>query len=719
MRARLLTLFLALALWPGLAAAQYATLIADRVRTVGADTLVAEGNVEVLYEGRTLRAARIVYDGAIDRLTIEGPITLIDATGAVVTASAGALDGDLRAGLLRGARVVLDEQVQIAATEFNRVDGRYNQLYKAVASSCQVCDDRAVPLWQIRARRVIHDQEERQLYFDHARFEVMGVPVAYFPRLRLPDPTLRRATGFLIPELRTSSALGTGIKVPYFVAIGDHADLTLTPYVSADTRTLQMRYRQAFRFGEMELNGAVSRDDLRPGDTRAYLFGRARFNLPGDFKLNLDAELTSDTGYLLTYGYSDKDRLSTGGEITRTRRDEYISAELVKLRTLRESEVPIEDALATLQGAAIYERRLFPAGIGGEGRLRFSLSGFEREADAVTPALAAECAIAGVACTARDVMRAGVMAGWGRDFVLSNGMIAGIDGTLEADSYWIGQDATFASPAGRVTPTLAADLRWPLARTGAGGVTDVIEPVMQIAWSDSYGDPVPNEDSQLVEFDEGNLLALSRFPGEDVNEEGWRATLGFSWSRFAPGGNAYALSLGRVIRSEDLGQFSAASGLDGRASDWLVAGQVRLNERLSLSNRSLFDADFDFAKSETRLNWTGTDLSASTSYIWLVADAAEGRASDTSEWNMDGAYRFDRHWTGTFNWRFDVEANRAAEAGIGLEYRNECLSVDLSLKRRFTSSTVVEPTTDVGLRVTLNGFGNDGRPHRRSCATAG
>ena len=44
-------------------------------------------------------------------------------------------------------------------------------------------------------------------------------------------------------------------------------------------------------------------------------------------------------------------------------------------------------------------------------------------------------------------------------------------------------------------------------------------------------------------------------------------------------------------------------------------------------------------------------------------------------------------------------------AGVGLEFRNECMLVDLSLSRRFTSSTNVDPTTDFSLAVDLLGFG--------------
>ena len=49
---------------------------------------------------------------------------------------------------------------------------------------------------------------------------------------------------------------------------------------------------------------------------------------------------------------------------------------------------------------------------------------------------------------------------------------------------------------------------------------------------------------------------------------------------------------------------------------------------------------------------------------------------------------------------------RGTIAGLGLAYQNECITVDVSLSRRFTSSTSVEPTTDFSLSVGLLGFGN-------------
>jgi LPS-assembly protein len=50
-----------------------------------------------------------------------------------------------------------------------------------------------------------------------------------------------------------------------------------------------------------------------------------------------------------------------------------------------------------------------------------------------------------------------------------------------------------------------------------------------------------------------------------------------------------------------------------------------------------------------------------------------------------------------------------AKAALDLNFQNECLLVDLSVSRRYTSSTSVKPSTDFGLSVELLGFGGSSK----------
>ncbi|WP_322865599.1 LPS-assembly protein LptD [Aquicoccus sp. G2-2] len=236
------------------------------------------------------------------------------------------------------------------------------------------------------------------------------------------------------------------------------------------------------------------------------------------------------------------------------------------------------------------------------------------------------------------------------------------------------------------------------------GAVHVIEPMVQLAWSGGTRPNVANDESTRVEFDEGNLMALSRFPAPDRRERGLQAAYGVSWSRFGPKGWQSRLTLGQITRETGDNAFSATSGLRGTTSDLLIAGQVQSLTGLSLTGRALFDSGFDLAKADARASWQNKRAAVGASYVWLGADAMENRPSTISEWSLDGLYRFSRHWTGSANVRYDIVSNKAAEAGVGLQYRNECVALDVSLSRRFTSSVILTPSTDFSFTIGLQGF---------------
>ncbi len=681
-----------------------AILVADDVRLTGDDQLIASGNVEVMYDGRRLQAREIIYDRENDQLILTGPITITEAGETMVLASSGAMDRDMHNGLLRGARVVFDAHTQIAANELARVNGRYNQLYKASVTSCRVCDSDKPPLWQIRARRIVHDEKEKQLYFDNAQFRVLDTPIFYLPRLRLPDPTLERATGFLVPSLHNSSLLGFGVRVPYFIKIGDHKDLTLTPYWSTKSRTLEFRYRQAFRTGRIEFSGAVSSDDISTRDSRAYIFGNGEFLLQRDFVLRFDIEAVNDNSYLVDYAYSDKDRLDSEIEIERVRRDEYIRAAITQFHTLRPGEA--NSTLPTTAFNGEIEQRYRPGSLGGELRLGLLSHGHIRSSNLISDGPDFDPFADG-----RDVGRLGVSLDWHRNWTLPGGVLAHFQTGVAVDTFHINQSgATSSSSATEVTPSTSVVLRWPLVKSASNGASHVIEPAVQLSWVGGDNPNIPNDESTRIEFDEGNLFAISRFSAPDRRERGLSATYGITWTRFAPKGWQTSFAVGQVVRKDrqlevnGLPSFTNTSGLRGKYTDVLVAGQLKTSNGLIFTARSLFDGAFDTTKAEARASWRNDLAKIGATYIWLRDDLAENRPGTISEWAFDASYRLSRHWTGNADWRYDIASDRSVRAGLGVIYTNECVDIELSASRRFTSSTILAPSTDISFTVGLRGF---------------
>ncbi|WP_347266132.1 LPS assembly protein LptD [Paracoccus sp. (in: a-proteobacteria)] len=689
-----------------------ATLLADQVVLDAGKTLTASGGVVIWYQGTRLVASRVIYDTESGSAVIEGPIHLTQpalagtAQETILIADSAELAPNLQDGILRGARLVLAREMQMAARQMRRSEaGAVTRLDNVVASSCQICAEDPIPLWEIRARAITHDARTRQLHFDRPQLRALGVPIISLPWLTAPDPGVERMTGFLRPEFRTTSGLGFGIKLPYFITLGDHADLTATPYVAASrTRTLELRYRQAFRNGAMEWNGALSRDDIESGRTRGYLFGAARFELPRGYQLGLQVQMASNRAYLLDYDITTADRLWSGVTLERVRRDRMLTARIGNYESLRDDEP--DELTPSLVADARWQRRWQPSGLGGIAQLEWSLHGHRRSS--------------GQDLLGRDMARGSVGFGWRRQEVLAGGLVGALQGRIDADIYRINQDSRFEDWVVRANPVLAAALYWPFARH-EGGVTHVIEPVLQLIWSPERDpeDEVPNEDSRLIEFDEGNLFALNRFPGWDARESGLRANLGIGWTRIDPAGWSIGLTAGRVLRSEPDLAFGDSGPLGGKRSDWLLAAHYAGANGLAIANRALFDDSFSISRDELRLGWFRPGLQVSAGYLWLDSDRRETRESDVSELTATAGWQVSDGWWASAETRYDFNADRAQMAQLGLQYRNECVTLEMSVQRRFTSSAELRSDTSFDLGIRLGGFGKrkagPGTVARRAC----
>ncbi|MBL9046642.1 MAG: LPS-assembly protein LptD [Tabrizicola sp.] len=694
----LLALLVALAL-PA-RAEDLATLISDRMEITGDTQLIADGNVEVFYKGRRLTASRIVYDQKTGRLEIIGPITLTEASGkTVILASQAELDADLGEGILTSARMVLNQQLQIAAEKLMRSGTGRTTMERVAASSCKVCEASPIPLWEVRARRVVHDESRQELTFDHAQFRLAGIPIFYIPRLRMPDPTKDRATGFLMPSFRSNSKLGSGLKLPYFIALGRAADLTLTPYLTTKgSQTLDLRYRQVFATGHIELTGAATRDNQVAG-TRGYLFAEGQFRLPLNFGLVFRGQTATDPAYLLDYGIDTADRLDSRIEISRTRRNEHLSARIISFQTLRDGED--NTTIPSIISDITFHRRFSLGVLGGEGGLRFQTHNHVRTSTNPLDGPDSDTIADG-----RDLARVSARIDWRRSIFLPAGIEGVILGEATADAYRISDDAAFQGKTTRSHGSLGVELRWPWLKTASSGVSHMIEPVVQFVWAPSDLETLPNEDSVLVEFDEGNLFQLDRFPGSDAVERGRRTNIGIGWTRYDPNGWTLGVTIGRVFRQADSGQFGVGSGLGGQRSDWLAAATVDLTNGYSMTGRAVFDDDLSLTKGEARLALTRPKLSLSGSLIWAVADPTENRPDPTQEVTFDITRKITPNWTGKLSGRYDFVADQGTVAALGVEYLNECARFGVSLSRRFTSSTSVTPTTDFALSLELVGIGS-------------
>lgn len=662
--------------------------------------LIAKGNVRIVSDGRVLTTNQVIYNERTNKLILPNGFAIVDQAGTVVRGENSVLTQDFTNSIIKGARVLIANRLQIAADQGQYKDNRFKVFDRVVASTCYICKDDPIPFWQIRANRVIHDEVEKQLYFEHARLEFVGLPIFYAPLLRLPDPTVERATGFLVPSFFTSDLLKFGAKIPYFIAINDHSDATATAYVaSVGSIVGQVQYRRKTQNGGYQFDGALLlRDGIDHNPFRSYLKGSGAFNLRNDYSWGFDVDLTSDDTFRAQYGYEDEDAISAQDRLLsqvylqRSRQNSYFKLSASSIQSLRTTEI---DAEIPLVFPEVYWRSLYRDPL-FDGKLGLT---------AHTTTL--------LRTNSSRFSRFGFSADWQKSWQSRQGLLFGLRGAVDGELYSMSNYTGFTgNSASRITPTVSADLRLPLSKV-IGGTTHVIEPIVQLVWSDDSLNGTPNEDSVQVEFEETNLFSENRFPGFDQKELGLRANVGVTYTRYDPKGWTFSATAGRVYRDKSYGQFSSASGLSGKQSDWVGAVSLSFPNQFTLTNRILFSSDFHLSKNETNLAFSYQKLTGKATYLWLEKDVVAGASDPRREAALELIYTPNDNWSYLAEWRHNFVTNRATEGEFGVKYENECVEVNLSLSLQYTASGSVSPTKELGLTVALVGFGNNKKTRQR------
>jgi len=183
------------------------------------------------------------------------------------------------------------EQIEMLSPELARVQG-------FDFTTCDVED----PDWQLIAGDVELDFEAGVGTARHARLEFKGVPLFYSPWLSFPLNDERK-TGFLYPQLGSSSDNGLEIAVPWYWNIAPNMDATFTPRLLGD-RGLMLG--SEFRFLTRRQGGTFNLDFLPDDDQedRDRWLGRIdyRARLSNAWSARLNFNRVSDQDYFLDLG---------------------------------------------------------------------------------------------------------------------------------------------------------------------------------------------------------------------------------------------------------------------------------------------------------------------------------------------------------------------------------------------------------------------------------
>ena len=679
-----------------------------------AGIVTASGHVEAWQNDHVLRADKVTFDRNTNVAAASGNVVLVEPDGQVLFADYAELTQGMREGVLKGMRALLASNGRLAANGARRTDGQVNELTRAVYTTCNLCktDPSKPPLWQLRAITATQDLQNQRLEYHDATLDFLGVPVGYLPYFSHPDPSVRRASGWLVPDFGNTSHVGYFFAAPYYWAIDPNQDVTITPKITTGSgEELTADYRRRFNNGVLSIytGGAFDR-----GEPQAFVFSKGSFNYDDTWRYGFNVNYATSATYLTDFQVPNYNSVLTSnafiegfGVGSYTKLDAIAYEGLAT--SITQSKIPFV--------LPRYEYSFFsePDALGG--RFRFDTTDFDVLRSQGT-----------------DTQRAGASLDWQRPF-------AGIYGeqykvTIHADvaayqASALNQQPTYGSLSDTTTahaqPTLAAEMRWPFIRPGGALGSQIVEPIVQLIAAPNapsfLGGKIPNEDSLDFEFTDANLFAINRYPGIDRFEGGLRANAGLHATWVIGSANIDGL-VGQSYKEHVDDSVPLLSGLNRRVSDIVARATITPSTWFDLTARTRVDprnGDIRFvdglASAGARLLRVSAGYLYSATNPYFLYDQSPRTVLPTGYPSSYLSPR-DEITTGFSSQYGNYKLSAYARRNLSLSmmdsvgghatYENECLIFDTNFYKRYTSINNDHGATTILFTITLKTVGQIG-----------
>ena len=464
---------------------------------------------------------------------------------------------------------------------------------KAVFTACKKRSDDKCPPWMIRAKEIKHNSAKKTVYYDSALLKIYDFPIFYFPKFFHPDPTVKRQSGFLMPQFANNSTLGFSSSVPYFWAISQDKDMTLTPKIYARENVLiKNEYRQAFKNSFLIVDtsfteGYKKTTDKKTSGSRNHIFANFRHSFTDEkdsySNLEVNLEHVSNDTYLKVHDIntkladSDKNILKNQFKYQYQNNEEYFGLVASAYEDLDKTDrSKYEYVLPNL----IYERNL----ISNE---RIGI------VDLYTNAIAKNY---NVNQTTKFLVND---LGWkSKSFSNANGIQSNFEGLLKVVTYEADNADNYKTQElnAETYGAISYNASLPMfnkdpnknriifftpkgsLRYAPGHMRDIYDDNLRLNYSNIFA---LNKNSQLDVVEDGGSVALGlEFSNLDLNDE-------------QTGDENYSLYIGQIYNFDENFDMPSSSSLDQKLSDMVGKASVKFSENFSITNEFSIDHNFN------------------------------------------------------------------------------------------------------------------------------
>ena len=704
---------------------------ADEVAyTQGTQMITATGNVKVskvLIEAsqgheaileHELECDHISYSLKTKQINATGQVRLKEPDGTVLHAKSVELSGDLKTGIVRSLIIVTQDRTRLWAGAAKRHDSNTTNFIDAGFTPCLLYE-KGKQTWQLEADRVSHLEKEKVLKFYRVKLKVGGIPVLYLPYLSIPDPSVKRRSGLLLPIFGRSNDLGLYYSQPYFFATKDFEDFTVTPlFMSRQNPAIFGEYRRQFVRGKLFIDasgtivgrhGKIPTNPTRP--TRWHITTHGNTDLNRNSRIVWDITRASDIDYLnryrlnlQRYTFTRQKTLDSSIAVEHYLPRGIAVAKIYSFQTAQPNYTP-------LVIPKLFFQNFCPTSDGGTVNIEGDLLALYRRDPTMSPN----------GLRARAYTRLALQAIYTKPYIDAYGswweMILGLrgDGVVarqyrKCDLMRYSQQTIPIKNRSYINTMPIGKVQWrlPMQRFVNQGRW-IIEPTMAMVSQPFIGKKNEiNEDCQIMALDETNLFSINRLGGWDQYDNGSRFIAGIQQWLYQPDGKRFGLFLGQSYRLDH--KQILPYGENKKRSDYLVRALAQTNEMVKIHWRTAIDGH----SHKIRISEIGTSIGTTRvidiSHIYTPV-MFENSNKPVSQLQFSLKLPFTNQWSTYFAQVYNL-SHRQKQSTLatfcGVRYKDEdgCFQVRLGFYRNAYRDADMRPDTGIRLDFILKHLGS-------------
>ena len=563
---------------------------------------------------------------------------------------------------------------------------------KGIFTSCKKNDD--CPPWQFLAKKIRHDKKKKTINYEGAWLKIYDKPVFYFPKFFHPDPTVKRQSGFLMPSFIGSNTTGSGFTIPYFHAISDNKDFTITPRIYATNKILaQSEYRVVNDKSKHKIDFSVlnEKNDFSKNHFFSDSHKELDFHNFDETILSLQLQRVSGETYLKKYKLespliNDTNTLTSSVEFSTSKEDFSLNVEFTAYENL-----------GMVKGSDKYEY-IYPnfslvkglkTDLDSIGNLNLNSSGYIKNYNT-------------------NVFERVLI----NDFLFSSHSRYSNDGFKNNFNVLLKNINTKSKNSENYNDKLESKIvslteynsSYPLQKKTAN-YTNIIKPVVSVRYSPDNSKNYRDNERRI---NVNNIFSLNRIGVNDSVEGGGSLSFGTEYSKIDNSEREIVeAKIANVIKLVEDRNLPSNSSLGKKTSDIVGSLSFNPNDFLKFDyefsqDENLKDTNYQLIKNEFRVN------NFITTFEYLNENNTkndQGYLSNTTVYNFDDTKSF----------KFETRENKKTKAtefyNIIYEYKNDCLVAAMEYNKDYYTDRDLKPDESIFLKLSIIPFGQTKTPN--------